>query len=169
MKIRIMASSLLALGFLVISSGPSLAWDVESELDDFGSPAVFARTYFMQGVGNTDSFDTAYDNGDYEALYVRCQDKQLEVYVTSKNKLFADSSSALVKFGNGSAKTWTVSRSTDQSAIFLYKTSSLIASMKKVSKFYLRADGSEGYLTANFNVKGLSKYSSTFKKAGCKI
>ena len=143
------------------------AWDVESKVDDFGSLRVIAASYFIPGVGTTNSFDEANDYVHF-SLYVRCQDKKLEVYVNTP-RLVDNSSSALVKFGNGSAKSWPITSSTDNEAIFFGRTATLISSMVKANKFYLRALGTKGYLTANFNTAGLISYRSTFKKSGCKI
>ena len=148
---------------------PGFAWDVESDVDDFGSEVVFAKTYFMQDVGNTDSFDEAYDNGDYESLIIRCQDKKLEVYMTTLNNEFDKTTSAMVRFGSGSAKKWTVGRSTSKTGLFFNSTSSLIKSMLKVKKFYVRASSTQGYLTANFDVAGLASHRATFRNAGCRF
>lgn len=143
------------------------AWDVESKVDDFGSLRVIAASYFIPGVGTSNSFDEANDYVHF-SLYVRCQDKKLEVYVNTP-RLVDNSTSALVKFGNGSAKSWPITSSTDNEAIFFGRTATLISSMVKTSKFYLRASGPKGYLTANFNTVGLISYRNTFKKSGCKI
>jgi hypothetical protein len=161
-------SAVLIAFFTFFNLAPSSAWDVESEVDDFGSTRVFASAYFMPGVGNTDSYDEAYDYGDYYSLIIRCQDKKIEIYMNTPSTV-ENSSSALVKFGNGSAKNWPVTRSSDKESIFFGKTSTLVASMLKVTKFYVRASGSSGYLTANFNTGGLSSYRNEFKKGGCKI
>lgn len=154
--------------FTLTSLAPIAAWDVESELDDFGSQSVFARTYFIPGVGNTDNYDKAYEYDEYYSLYIRCMDQKLEVYMNTPSTV-DDSDSALVRFGSGSAKSWPVVSASDNEAIFFGKASTLVSSMLKVRKFYVRASGSDGYLTANFNTTGLISYRNTFKKSGCKI
>jgi|688.fasta_scaffold649943_1 hypothetical protein len=159
----------LVLLFLISSAGTARAWEIESNVDDFGSRLVLATTYFMRDIGNTDSYDEAYENGDYEALIIRCQDKKLEAYMRSYNNLFDNSSSALVRFGGGSPQKWMVGRSTSKQSLFFMNTTSLINKMLKVKKFYVRASSTEGYLAANFDVMGLSDLRSTFKKAGCRI
>jgi len=167
MKLRLVT---LLVSVLTISTVvPSHAWDVESSEDDFGSTVVFAKTYFMQDVGNTDSFDEAYENGDYESLIIRCQDKKLEAYMTTLNNEFDNSSSAMVRFGGGSAKKWSVGRSTSKTGLFFNNSRTFVTSLLKVKKFYVRASGSTGYLTANFDVGGLSSQRSIFKSAGCKF
>lgn len=154
--------------FTFLNFSPGLAWEFYSEVDDFGSTRVFVTNYFVSGIGNTDSYDEAYDYGDYFSLVVRCQDKKVEVYLNTPT-IVENSSTALVKFGNSSPKTWPVSRSSDRESIFFGKSSTLVASMIKANKFYVRASGSEGYLMANFNTSGLSSYRNQFKKGGCKI
>ena len=54
----------LVLLFLISSAGTARAWEIESNVDDFGSRLVLATTYFMRDIGNTDSYDEAYENGD---------------------------------------------------------------------------------------------------------
>ena len=152
--------------FTVSSIAPSLAWDVENSTDDFGSKVVVASTYFIPGVGTTDSWDDAYASGDYRRLIIRCQDRTLEVYALDGNDTFTDGTT-MVRFGSGSAKKWSTSLSTDDSAIFFGSPKTLVQTLVKNTKFYIRANGSSGYNSMNFYVAGLSAYKTTFKKAGC--
>ena len=152
--------------FSLGSITPSFAWEIESKTDDFGSRVAYASTYFMPGIGNTDSFDTAYDNGAYNRLIIRCQDKTLEIFMTDSENLFS-SGSALVRFGSGSPKKWSTSLSTDKEAFFFSSPKTLAASLAKISKFYVRASGASGYITANFNTGGLANQRALFKRTGC--
>ena len=161
----LVTSATLIFGFMT----PAQAWDVESEIDDFGASLVIASTYFMPGVGNTDSFDEAYDNGDYQRLIIRCQDATLEVYMANLNEKFGTSRTALVKFGNSASKKWPISISTSKQSIFFANARTLATTIAKNKKFYVRADSTTGYLTANFEISGLSEYKTEFKKAGCKF
>lgn len=148
------------------SVSPTYAWDVESKTDDFGSKVAYASAYFLPGVGNSSSFDEAYDNGEYNSLIIRCQDRTLEVFMTDSDNLFA-SGSALVRFGSGSPKKWSTSLSTDKEAFFFTSPKTLAATLAKTSKFYVRASGASGYITANFNTSGLANHRALFKRTGC--
>lgn len=167
MKKLLVAVAATALMFGLMPSAH--AWNVETEVDDFGSTRVIAKTYFMSGVGNTDSFDEAYENGDYQSLMMRCQDATLEIYVTTLNGEFGKSSSALVRFGNAAPKKWSVTISSSKTAVFLLNERLLATTIAKSKKFAIRASGSQGYIAANFNTAGLSSYRSEFKNAGCKF
>ena len=61
--------------FTIFSTTPSVAWNIVSEQDDFGSTAVFASTYFVSGIGNTDSVKEAFEYDDFFSLYILCLDK----------------------------------------------------------------------------------------------
>ena len=166
MRTRII--TLLLTFFTISNTTPSVAWNIVSEQDDFGSTAVFASTYFVSGIGNTDIIEEAFEYDDFFSLYIRCLDKKIEVYMAAQSEL-ENTSAALVKFGNGSAKKWTVSRSTSKDTIFFSKPASLVSSIIKVNKFYVRAGGNSGYVAVNFNTAGLSSHRIDFKKGGCKI
>lgn len=77
------------------------------------------------------------------------------------------SGNALVRFGSGSPKSWGTSLSTDKEAFFFTSPKTLVASLLKISKFYVRASGSSGYITANFNTTGLTNHRALFKRTGC--
>ena len=145
---------------------PSYAWDAELKTDDFGSKVAYARAYFIPGVGNTDSFEKAYDNGEFNSLIIRCQDRKLEIFLVDSENTFTEGS-ALVRFGSGAPKSWSTTRSSDNEAIFFSNAKTLATSITKISKFYVRAGGASGYITANFNTTGLSSQRTIFKKAGC--
>ena len=152
--------------FTLSSVTPSLAWDFETSTDDFGSKVAIASTFFMPGIGTTDSWDDAYANGDYRRLIIRCQDRSLEIYIVDSDGTFT-SGSTMVRFGSGSAKKWSTSLSTDSTAIFFGSEKVLAQTFIKNTKFYVRASGSSGYNNMNFYVGGLSSYRGSFKKAGC--
>lgn len=169
-KRNFLASAILVLASLFLGAGTSWAWDLQAETDDFGSPYVQVTTYFGFDSGSHDYSDDLNEDEEFAVLFVRCQDRQLESYVALTSGLFSsDSNQAKVRFGSGSAKTWSTNISQSRKSIFFLKESTFLASLKKVSKFYVRADGEDGYVTVNFNVAGLSKYQSKFRKAGCKF
>ena len=148
---------------------PAQGWSVTSKIDDFGSEYVFAETFFAPSVGNTDSFDEAYDSGDSQMLAIRCQDATLEIYLKNFNGKFAASSTALVKFGNSTSKKWAIGISENKSSVFFDKPRALATTFAKNKKFYVRGSSTTGYLTANFDISGLSQYRTEFKNAGCKF
>ena len=169
---RFKTNTTVLVAFVALTFGftsPAQAWSVTSEIDDFGSKLVLAGTFFAPGLGNTDSFDEAYDSGNSQALMIRCQDATLEIYLKNFSGKFDKSSTALVKFGNSTSKKWAIGLSTNKDSIFFDKPRTLATTFTKNKKFYVRGSSTTGYVTANFDISGLSESRTEFKNAGCKF
>jgi len=158
-----------AVAALTLGAGGAAAWEIDPKGDEFGR-SVFARTYYADGIGTTDSFAKAFAAGDDYELIIRCRDKELHIYIVHE-WLYDDpsidySDTALVVFGSKPAVAWPVWASASGNAVFFGRESAFAKRLTGYWKLAVRIQASLTH-TARFKVAGLAAHRAKFKSAGC--
>jgi hypothetical protein len=149
------------------------AWVTESFTPDVGGKGFMAFTYFQLGGGTSHYKRPA---GAHQTLNVFCVNGELKIAFSEINaqgtlKSIGPATVVEVKIpATGKSVNYSVNTINGEEFVAVTKPKALYLKMKTGKDMYVKmfANGRRAY-EARFNTTELTKYSSNFKAAGCKI
>ena len=168
---------------------PANAWITKDiETDDFGDIVVNSYVTYDYGskssIGNNEDYAAFLEkieqdgSGSWSQIVLRCRAKTLDLLILSS--IWQDQNFQSLKFkkqnlityrtNSSKASTWKTTLSSNNQALFLENTKTLISKISKSKTFSVKYQLSDGsYQSATFDVRNLSEVRPIFAEAGCKI
>ena len=171
-RLRILISIALVLSTSTIQITQASAWEAQSRKTQSGSKQFNLQAYYQ--VGSSKILEKAPD-GAFKSMGVACTGGYLEVGffdVSAVPSLLTIGNPRTMSIKFDTDVNWTsysVNTKTGPDYVQINNPKSLINKMKSATIIFVSIPSGASNYQAVFTVEGLSKYSSKFAAAGCKI